>query len=160
MARSQQKRYPIACGKLKKDGLAKAVSVSTHDPEVVKIAAQTESVDSVMYQVNVANHAYKAAKDALKYCQQCGVGVVAMKPFAGGELLKAGKTVKIAEYKTGWKPITLTVPNYTAPAMLLSYVLDQPSVCTVVVGVSSTQQLTANLTYLELSKKKEIILTC
>lgn len=142
-------------GRLKSEGLAEIVSVSTHDPEVVKLAAQTNSVDSIMYQVNAVNHVYEVAKEALRFCQQRNIGVVAMKPFAGGELLKVGVNVKIAVYKTGWKPMSLIVPKCTSPIRLLSYVLDQPSVCSAVTGVSSAQELATNLTYLTASKEEK-----
>jgi len=141
--------------RLKKDGLAQAISVSTHDAQVVKLVAQTSIVDSVMYQVNAANNANTINGEALKFCHHCGVSVVAMKPFAGGELLKSGKSVTIAEYKTGWKSLSLIVPKCATPVRLLSYVLDQPAVCTAVTGITSTRELAANLAYLTSSKEEK-----
>ncbi len=139
--------------KLKQEGLAKALSVSTHDPEVVKSAAESGTVDCVMHQVNVANHMYAARNDALRVCSRLGVGVVAMKPFAGGELLKPGKKVTIPIYKTGWKMRTITVPQETTTTKLLSYTLNQPGVCTAVTGIASLKELTDNLNYLNASNQ-------
>ncbi len=133
--------------KLKQESIGKAISVSTHDPEVVKSAAESGIVDCVMHQVNVANHMYPARTEALRMCSKLGVGVVAMKPFAGGELLKAGKQVTIPVYKTGWKMTTMNVPQEATSTKLLSYTLDQPGVCTAVTGIRSLEELTADLAY-------------
>jgi len=101
----------------------------------------------VMHQVNSGNHLYAARNEALELCSRLRVGVVAMKPFAGGELLRAGQRVNIPAYKTGWKSMSLKVPGSTTSTKLLNYVLEQPAVCTVVTGVSSTSELSANLAY-------------
>lgn len=133
---------------MKDRGLARAISVSVHDTGVVKLAAGS-GVDIVMYQVSIANHTHPDRNAALEVCRELGVGVVAMKPFAGGELLKAGRRVKIPVYKTGWKTLTMQVPRGATPLNLLAYVLDQPGVCTAVTGISSLDQLDADLAYLK-----------
>ncbi|XHH07809.1 MAG: aldo/keto reductase [Candidatus Bathyarchaeia archaeon] len=138
--------------KLKTEGTAQAVGVSTHEPEVIKLAVQSGLVDCVMHQVNVANHFYTSRDEALLLCQDKGVGVVAMKPLVGGDLLKAGRKVKVANYKTGWKSMTVKVPQNSNPLRLLNYTLSQHGVCTAVTGVSSLEELTANL---QLFKAKE-----
>jgi predicted aldo/keto reductase-like oxidoreductase len=140
--------------KLKEQGLAEAISISTHEPDVIKSAADV-GVDVIMHQVNAANHMNNARNEALLKCVKLGVGVVAMKPFAGGELLKAGRKVKIAKYKTGWKTITMKVHQDVTSTNLLSYTLDQPGVCTAVTGVSSYKELFENLSYLNASKNEK-----
>ncbi len=100
-----------------------------------------------MHQVSIANHMYEARNEALRRCNELGVGVVAMKPFAGGLLLKAGKKVKIPAYKSGWKTMVFKVPECATPTKLLSYTLSQRGVCTAVTGVSSLEELTRNLAY-------------
>ncbi len=137
--------------RLRDEGLARIVSVSTHDPEVIKLAASTGAIDSIMYQINIANHMYKARNKALRECERLGIGVVAMKPFAGGLLLKAGQSVKIPAYKSGWKAMAFKVPECATPTKLLSYTLSQRGVCTAVMGVSSLEELTRNLAYLSAS---------
>ena len=119
------------------------------DWEVEKIAAKTGIIESVMHQVNMANHVYAARDEALKLCSAIGIGVVAMKPFACGELLKAGKKVNLANYKTGWKAMRLDVPECSTSTRFLSYTLSQQGVCTAVTGVSSLKELIANLAYLK-----------
>jgi len=137
--------------RLRDEGLAKAISVSTHEPEVIELAASTGVVDSIMHQVNIANHMYEARNEALRRCDKLGIGVVAMKPFAGGLLLKAGKEVKIPAYKSGWKTMFFKVPKCATPVKLLSYTLGQRGVCTAVTGVSSLEELERNLAYLSAS---------
>ncbi len=117
--------------------------------------AAESGADSIMHQVSVANHMHAARNEALRKCGKQGVGVVAMKPFAGGELLRAGQKVKIAAYKTGWKAMTIQVPEDSTPTRLLSYTLSQPNVCTAVTGVSSPKELVANLTYLNASTNEK-----
>ncbi len=133
---------------LKKEGLATALSVSTHEPQVVKQAAESGNFGSVMHQVNILNHTYAPRNEALKICSKLGVGVVAMKPFAGGELLKTGQNVKVPAYKTGWKTMQFQVPENSTPTNLLNYVLDQPAVCTALIGVSTPDELATNLAFL------------
>jgi len=137
--------------RLRDEGLARVISVSTHDPEVIKLAASTGVIDSIMHQISIANHNYEARNEALRRCDELGIGIVAMKPFAGGLLLEAGKTVKIPGYKSGWKTMVFRVPECTTPAKLLSYTLSQRGVCTAVMGVSSLKELTRNLAYLSTS---------
>jgi len=141
--------------KLKEQQVANVISISTHEPEVIKLAAQSGIIESVMHQVNIANHAYAARHEALRICSERGIGVVAMKPFAGGELLKAGQKVKIPAYKSGWKTMTLKIPACATSTQLLSYTLSQSGVCTAVTGVSSLKELTANLSYLKASPNEK-----
>jgi predicted aldo/keto reductase-like oxidoreductase len=142
-------------GKLKAEGVAKAVGLSTHEPEVIKLAAKSGVVDCVTHQVNVANHFYAPRDEALLLCKALGVGVAAMKPLVGGELLKAGRKVKVATYKTGWKSLTVNVPENSNPHRLLNYALCQPGVCTAVTGVSSAVELAENLQFFEASEAEK-----
>jgi len=139
--------------RLRDEGLARVLSISTHDPEVIKLAASTGVIDSIMHQISIANHNYKARNEALRICDELSIGVVAMKPFAGGLLLKAGRTVKIPAYKSGWKSIDFKVPEDATPTKLLSYTLSQRGVSTAVMGVSSFEELKTNLTFVSSSTK-------
>ncbi len=141
--------------KLKTGGAAQAVGVSTHEPEVIKLVIQSGAVDCVMHQVNVINHFYAARNEALLLCRDKGVGVVAMKPLVGGELLKAGRKVKIAAYKTGWKSLTVNVPQNSNALRLLNYAICQPGVCTAVTGVTSYEELTANLQFFKAANSEK-----
>lgn len=141
--------------RLKDEGIAKYISASIHDPEIVKLAASTGAIDCVMYQVNLANHKHLARNEALKRCAELGVGVIAMKPFGGGTLLKSGNKAKIPAYKSGWKSMCLKIPGCPNPTRLLSYTLSQPAVSVALMGVSSTEELAENITYLHASPKEK-----
>ena len=140
--------------RLKDEGIAKYISASIHDPEIVKLAASTGAIDCIMYQVNLANHEHLARNEALKRCEELGVGVIAMKPFGGGTLLKRGREVKIPAYKSGWKSMTLKIPEGSNPTRLLNYTLSQPAVCVALTGVSSVKELAENLAYLDASPEE------
>jgi predicted aldo/keto reductase-like oxidoreductase len=70
--------------RLRDEGLGKIVAISTHSLDVVKLAAEHPLISSVMYQVNMANHGLQGRGEALRLCSDRGMGVVAMKPYAGG----------------------------------------------------------------------------
>jgi hypothetical protein len=133
--------------KLKETRQSRVVGISTHDTEVIKQAVEMGVIDVVTYQVNMANHKLSARNEALKTCMDRGVGVVAMKPFAGGKLLQNGKKVKIAKYQTGGITVDAKIPASVTPIRCLSYVLSQPAVCTTIVGVSNVDELHNILAY-------------
>lgn len=140
--------------RLKDEGIANYISASIHDPEIVKLAASTGAIDCIMYQVNLANHEHLARNEALKLCAELGVGIIAMKPFGGGTLLKRGREVKIPAYKSGWKSMTLKIPEDSNSTRLLNYALSQPAVCVALTGVSSVKELAENIAYLDASPEE------
>lgn len=141
--------------RLKDEDIAEFISVSIHDPEVVKLAALTGVIDIIMHQVNLANHKHSTRDEALRRCKELGVGVVAMKPFAGGALLKTGHEVKIPAYKSGWKSMTFKIPECSTPTRLLSYTLSQPAVCTALTGITSVKELAENISCLDKSLEEK-----
>ena len=141
--------------RLRNEGLAKHIGMSTHDPLVATAGAETGVIESIMLQVNVAGHGHAARNIALRRCEELDVGVVAMKPFASGKLLEKGKKVRVATYQSGWKTLMLRIPECATPARLINYVLSQKGVCTTVVGISSTEQLRKNLAYFTASPEEK-----
>jgi len=69
---------------LKEEGCGCFLAVSTHSVELLPVLADNPMVDSVMFQVNMANHTLVGRDEALAYCRLKGKPVVAMKPYAGG----------------------------------------------------------------------------
>jgi hypothetical protein len=133
--------------RLKESGRSRAVGISTHDTEVVKLAVDTGVIDMVTFQVNMASRNLPGRNEALKMCADNGVGVVAMKPFAGGKLLQHRKKVKIAKYQTGGITVDVRIPATVTPIKCLSYILSQPGVCTAIPGVSNLDELRSVLAY-------------
>ncbi|MCJ7423994.1 aldo/keto reductase [Candidatus Bathyarchaeota archaeon] len=134
--------------RLKKEGKAHHVGISTHDASVVQIAARSGKFEVITYQVNMANNALPGRNEALATCVREGVGVVAMKPFAGGRLLMRNKTVGIIPLKKGGgTTITLRIPAAMTPIRCLAYTLSQIGVSTTIPGVSSLNELDDILSY-------------
>ena len=138
---------------LRDEGLGKIVAISTHSLDVVKLAAEHPEISSVMFQVNMANHDLQGRDGALKLCRDRGMGVVAMKPYAGGNLLKVNKKVKFPEYKTGGVRAVLRIPGSMTNVKCLHYSLSQPGVSCVVSGPKTVQELRSTLSYFHSSEE-------
>jgi predicted aldo/keto reductase-like oxidoreductase len=125
---------------LKDRGLVRNIAVSTHNLEVVRLVVEEGLFDSVMYQINLANHCLPERDTVLDLCKSKGVGVVAMKPFAAGRLLRAGEVTMVQRWQSGGQYLKLMMPEITT-TQCLSYSLAQPGVCVVVAGPSSLTEL-------------------
>lgn len=139
---------------IKDEGKAKAIGISTHSSDVVKLAVETGDIDVITYQINIANHGMPGRDEALEICNDYNVGVVAMKPFASGNLLKTGKTVRIASYQTGGRSQMFKIPSDCSPVKCLSYVLDQTSVSTTIVGFSDVMEISQAIKYFTADKEE------
>jgi predicted aldo/keto reductase-like oxidoreductase len=135
--------------KLKDDNKAQYIGMSTHDSNAAIAAAESGLVDTIMIQVNVANNAMPYRDEMLAICAKNKVGVVAMKPFAGGKLLQKNRTVHIAKYQTGGTSLKRKIPPDITPVQCVSYVLSQVGVCTTVPGVKNEEELKSVLQYID-----------
>ena len=140
---------------LKAAGAVRHVGLSTHNPQVGKLAALSGEVESVMFSVNPAfdmlpaskdievlfgTQAYEAAPggidpvraDLYATCERAGVGITVMKPFAGGRLFSA------VDSPFG---VALT------PVQCLHYCLTRPAVASVLGGYRTLAELDAALAY-------------
>lgn len=134
--------------KLKEDNRARYVGMSTHDTKAAIAAAESGVVDMIMIQVNLANNAMTHRDEAFSICAKNDVGVVAMKPFAGGKLFQKNRTVRIAQYQTGGAALKKKIPPDITPVQCISYVLSQRGVCTTVPGVKNVEELNSTLQYI------------
>ncbi len=139
---------------LKDRGMVRNVAVSTHSLEVVRLVAEEGLFDSVMYQINLANHSLPDRDTVLDLCKRKGVGVVSMKPFAAGRLLKAGEVTMVQRWQSGGQYLKLMMPEITT-TQCLSYSLAQPGVCVVVAGPSNLIELN-DLIGFKNAKKDEV----
>ncbi len=139
---------------LKDRGMVRNVAVSTHSLEVVRLVAEEGLFDSVMYQINLANHSLPDRDTVLDLCKRKGVGVVAMKPFAAGRLLRAGEVTMVQRWQSGGQYLKLMMPEITT-TQCLSYSLAQPGVCVVVAGPSNLIELN-DLIGFKNAKKDEV----
>jgi predicted aldo/keto reductase-like oxidoreductase len=141
--------------RLKQEGKTRFIGMSTHDVSVATKAAKSGKIDVIMIQINIANNAMPGRDEMLATCAKEGVGLVAMKPFAGGKLLQRNRTVKIAAYQTGGKSLKKKISKNITPVQCISYVLSQVGVSTVVPGVKNVEELDATLAYLGATDEKK-----
>jgi predicted aldo/keto reductase-like oxidoreductase len=132
----------------KAEGKTKFIGISTHSLAVVEKAAKNGNFDVIMYQVNLANNALERRNEVLALCAQENIGVIAMKPYAGGILFRKNAKVNLGGYRTGGMKLEKKkVPELVTPAKCLHYVLSQVGVTAAVPGVSNIEELDATLTY-------------
>jgi len=131
--------------RLQRAGQARFIGLSGHNVPMATRAIESGLLDVLMFPVNLAAN-NPAVRELLALCASRGVGVVAMKPFAGGKLFQRA-TVYMARYQTGTQSSKMKMPAAT-PAQCLGYVLAQPGIATVIPGVKNAAELTAMLAYL------------
>jgi len=137
--------------RLKKEGKAKFIGLSTHSISIGQKAVKSGNFDIIMNQVNIVNNSMHGREDLLKTCKKEGVGLVAIKPFAGGKLLQSNRTVYIAKYQSGGLNLKKKIPKDITPIKCLNYTLSQTGVSTTIPGVKNIQELKENLAFLNAS---------
>ncbi len=122
--------------KLKKEGKARFLGVSTHrnQPEVIQAAIDADIYDVVLTSYNFRQSNYKEVSDAIEKAANAGLGVVAMKTQAG---------VYWEEKK-----------NKINMKAALKWTLQNPNVHTTIPGFSTFDQMNEDLEVME-----DIILT-
>ena len=133
---------------LVEEGKARTIGLSTHNIEMLDRASEIPDINSVMFQVNMANHRLLRRDEVFKKCIESGKGVVAMKVFGKGKLLKRRRKEKFASYMTGGEALTTSIPDESSSVKCLHYALSQSGVVTTVPGCSSVEELRDCLKYL------------
>lgn len=148
---------------LKEAGRIRSIGVSTHNPEVGIMAAESGDVDVIMFSVNPCYDLLPADEDCdllwdsssytgeltnmdpqrqkfYETCQRLGVAITVMKAFGGGDLLSE-------ELSPAGKALT--------PVQCLHYALTRPGVSCVMSGVRSLADLEKSLAYEEASEEEK-----
>ncbi|MFX1480150.1 MAG: aldo/keto reductase [Promethearchaeota archaeon] len=133
--------------KLQKEEKVRYISLSTHDTSVGIKAIESGNFDMIMYPVNVVNDSMEGRRTLLEKCKKKNIGLVAIKPFAGGKLLQKNRTVNIAKYQTGGISLKTKIPPYVCPAKCINYILVQVGISTTIPGVSNLEELNEILTF-------------
>jgi predicted aldo/keto reductase-like oxidoreductase len=133
---------------LKEEGTTRFIGLSTHDMDVAIKAAKSGVIDVIMIQINLANHAHPLRQKFLAICAELGVGVIAMKPFAGGKVFQMNKNVTFPGYITAKldvekKKITKEITS----THCLHYILNQIGISTAVPGAANMNELLDCLSY-------------
>lgn len=138
---------------LKEAGTIGHIGLSTHNPDVALLAAQSGEIEAIMFSVNPAFDLMPATDDlevlfgeydeglsgmepvrAELYatCEREGVGITVMKGYAGGRLLDAA---------TSPFGVTLT------PLQCIHYALTRPAVASIIVGAATPEHVNDAVAY-------------
>ena len=133
---------------LKADGMIRHLGFSSHNPAIARKILETGLVDIFMFSVN-PSYDYQNGEYAIggvgeraalyRDCEKMGVGISVMKPFAGGQLLDAKRSM----FR---RALTHT--------RCIQYALDRPAVLTVLPGVRNMDDLKTVLKYVTSSPEE------
>ncbi|MBN1888572.1 MAG: aldo/keto reductase [Thermoflexales bacterium] len=146
---------PLGLAKrLQQEGKARYLGFSGHSVTTALQAVESGHVDVLMFPINLAANAVPGKKELLQACAAGGVGVVAMKPYAGGKLLSAERTVRMGGYQMGGEALKLKKTAPITPVQCLAYVLSQVGVATAVPGCANEEHLRDALAYGQASSEE------
>lgn len=123
--------------RFQQEGKTRFIGISGHHPLGVMRFIEDGLIDVLMFPINLAWNFTPGRKEVLQTCDRQGVGLVAMKIFAGGRIFQRKKSISID------------------PVQCINYVLSQPGVCTTVPGVKNTKQLRAALQFLNVTEMQK-----
>lgn len=121
-----------ALTKLKKDGKARFLGVSTHknEPEVIQAVVDSKIYDVILTAYNFKQDHVEEMQTALANANKAGLGIVAMKTMAGGFLDRLRS-----------KPVNTQAA--------LKWVLQHPYVHTTIPGCTTFDQLASNIAVMD-----------
>jgi predicted aldo/keto reductase-like oxidoreductase len=119
-----------ALEKVKKEGKARFVGITTHinEPEVIHAAVDSKIYDVILTSFNFQQKHYAEVRSAIARAAQAGIGIVGMKAIRGGNRQ------------------TPTVRNSGAA---LKWVLQDPNVSTIVPGFTTFEEMEVDLAVAE-----------
>ena len=146
----------------KEKGIIRHIGLSTHNPKVGILAAQSGEIEMLLFSVNPAFDLLPASEDMNDYfsaehyedglggihpdraelyqlCEQRGVGITVMKGYAGGRLFSAG---------TSPFGVALT------PAQCIHYALTRPAVASILAGYDTPEHVLEAVAYETASEKE------
>jgi len=127
--------------RLKEEGRTRLIGFSGHTVSTALQAVESGIVDVLMFPINLAGNAIPGRKELFNACATRGVGLVAMKPFAGGKLLQKERVIAIENWQRGGAPKQVEKSVTITPVQCLAYVLAQSGVSTVVPGCKNLEEL-------------------
>ncbi len=121
-----------AMQRLKKEGKARFIGVSTHgnEPEVIRAAVESKVLDVVLTAYNFRQAHHAEVLTACREASRAGLGIVAMKTQAGGRFSKDNP-----------KPVNMKAA--------LKWALQDPCVTTAIPGFTTFDQLAEDLVVLK-----------
>lgn len=113
----------------KKEGHIGSIAASVHDVSAAMDVATSGEIDVLMFAVNMTQYGDSRQQELYRACAEHGVGLIAMKPFSAGLLLRVDDQ-----------------PTAITPLQCLDYVLAQP-ISSTVPGVRNADELRDALRY-------------
>ncbi|MBR2670248.1 MAG: aldo/keto reductase [Solobacterium sp.] len=138
---------------LKKKGIIRHIGLSTHNPRIAKMAAETDEIEMILFSINPAfdmkppsdnlDTMFEGYEDTLSgideeraalyhFCEERDVGITVMKGFFGGRLFNAEES----PFKVAFTPV-----------QCIHYALTRPAVCAVMCGYDTKEQVDAAVAY-------------
>ena len=131
----------------KREGRARFLGFSGHTVSTARQAIRQPDIDVLMFPVNLASHRVEGKRELLEECRFLNVGLVAMKPFAGGKLLSSDSLVTLERWQSGGHEYSLEKHQTVTPVQCVSYALAQPGVSALLPGFESVEELKTALRY-------------
>lgn len=141
--------------RLKEAGQTRLIGFSGHTVSTSLQAVRSGIVDVLMFPVNLAGNAVPGRKELFQACAASGVGLVAMKPFAGGKLLQKERVIAMENWQRGGEPKQLERSRTITPAQCLAYVLAQNGVSTTVPGCQTLDELRSVQAFWEATEEEK-----
>jgi len=131
---------------LVKDGKARFIGMSGHNTVTALEVVRSGAIDVLMFPVNLASYAVPGKQELLEACAAENVGLVAMKVYGGGSLLRDKSVIEMHDFQMGRQqmagaPSHYTKPTEITPVQCMAYVLDRPQISTTVPGAKSVDEL-------------------
>jgi uncharacterized protein len=131
----------------KAEGKARFLAFSGHTVSTALQAVQSGHIDVLMFPINLVGNAVPGKRELLQTCAAHEVGIVAMKPYAGGKLLQPNQVMAMESWQVGGSAIEIRKAATITPVQCLAYVLAQVGVSTVVPGCQNLDELAQALAY-------------
>ena len=132
----------------KQQGKARFIGYSGHTVETSLQAVRSRDIDVLMYPVNLAGHSIPGRNELFSECVARGVGLVAMKTYAGGKLLQEWQRLDMHRFYFGGESREFDRSKAVTPVQCMAYTLAQVGVATVVPGCADLDQLSDTLAWL------------
>jgi uncharacterized protein len=138
--------------RLQRQGKARFIGFSGHNVATSRQAVESDAIDVLMFPINMAGLALPGLEELSAACKAHDVGVVAMKCFGGGSMLRPETTITIEDYQMGraempGAPTKFQKRAAITPYQCLSYVLARPEVSAALPGCKATTELAQVLGY-------------
>ena len=148
-----QTEYIDYVRQLRADGLIRHIGLSTHNPRIARMAAESGFIEMILFSINPAFDMKPASEDLntmfegydaalsgidperaalYQLCEEKDVGITVMKGFFGGALFDPARSPFGAAF---------------TPAQCIHYALTRPAVCAILCGYDTPDQIDAAVAY-------------